>query len=124
MSNDNDPTENNINKFAQQPTEFNDSSENNVNVIRPAEFLEDKTNDSDEEAYIKPDIETKLSKEKRMICRDIVKEINHFGVEQRQKLYLIYLLALELENRDAMLAIVQAVKSVKDKIDTNLIQID
>lgn len=33
-------------------------------------------------------------------CRQIIKSIIEFGVNEQQKLKLIYLLALELENRD------------------------
>lgn len=64
----------------------------------------------DGESYVKPNyIETQLSKDKRLECRGIVKTINEFGVSQRQKLYLIYLLALELENREAMVGVTKAV---------------
>ena len=66
-----------------------------------------KENEAKEgEAYIVPNyIETKLPKEKRMECRGIVKTINEYGISQRMKLYMIYLLALELENRESMVKI-------------------
>lgn len=44
-------------------------------------------------------------------CRQIVSEVMRFGVSEEQKIKLIELLALELENRDASVAIAQAVKS-------------
>lgn len=68
--------------------------------------------------YVVPKyIETKLSKDKKLECRGIVRTINQFGVSQRQKLFLIYLLALELENRDSMLKIVKAVAESKDSVE-------
>lgn len=49
--------------------------------------------------YVAPSyIETVLSKEKRQECRAIVRTINDYSVSPRQKMYLIYLLALELED--------------------------
>lgn len=74
------------------------------------------------EAYVVPNyIETKLSKERRLQCRGIVKTINEFGVSQRMKLYLIYLLALELENRDSMMKIAKVVGECKDTIEDSKI---
>lgn len=35
-------------------------------------------------------------------CRDIVKEIENFGVDDLQRLQIIYLLGLGLENREAL----------------------
>ncbi len=46
-------------------------------------------------------------------CRQIVTEILKFGVSQDQVMQIIYLLALELENREALLDITMAVKSHK-----------
>jgi hypothetical protein len=65
--------------------------------------------------YIKANnIETKLSKEKRDEVHEIVREIKQFGISQRQMTYLIYQLGLNLENRQAMLAVTQAVNSTRD----------
>jgi hypothetical protein len=36
--------------------------------------------------------------EENVVCRQIVSEINNFGVSQRQLLMIIFLLALQLEN--------------------------
>jgi hypothetical protein len=66
--------------------------------------------------YIQPNIEHELPKEKRQECRDILTEIKNFGVSQRQMLYLIQLLAMELENGDAMRAICAAVGENRKKI--------
>lgn len=88
-------------------------------------MLTDETNAKEDEAYIVPNyIETKLSKEKRQECRGIVKTINDYGVSQRMKLYLIYLLALELENRDAMLKISKVVGECKDSIEDSKLIVD
>lgn len=70
--------------------------------------------------YIVPNIEFKLPKEKRQECRDIVLEIRKFGVSQRQITYLIYLLALELENTQAMKAITRAVGEAREEIPLSL----
>lgn len=55
-------------------------------------------------------IEATLSKQKRDDCRNIIKEIKDFRVSQRQILFLIELLALELEDRQQMLTVIDAVK--------------
>ena len=44
------------------------------------------------------------------IARQIMQEIRKFGVNQKTTLKLIELLALELESREKMLAIVEAIK--------------
>jgi hypothetical protein len=81
-------------------------------------MLTDENETVEGEAYVVPNyVETKLSKEKRMECRGIVKTINQYGVSQRMKLYLIYLLALELENRDSMMKIVKVISECKDTIE-------
>ncbi len=61
------------------------------------------------EEYIQPNIELELPVNKRKDCRDIVMEIRKFGVSQRQMLYIIYLLSLELEDNKTMKAIVKAI---------------
>lgn len=75
-------------------------------------FLTDPEDAEEGVEYIKPDIELKLSAEKRNECRQIVQEIKNFGVRsQRQLLYLIYLLALEIEDPATMTTIVDACKT-------------
>lgn len=75
--------------------------------------------------YIKPtSIETQLSKEKREECRFIVKQLNDFGFGQRQLLFLIELLALQLENRETMLAVKQAVATNRNKVAVSKIILD
>jgi len=40
--------------------------------------------------------------EKLQNCRDIVREVENFGVDDLQRLHIIYLLSLGLENREAL----------------------
>jgi hypothetical protein len=51
--------------------------------------------------------------EEKVICREIVKQIMDFGVNQRQILTLIYLLCLELESIDDMKILANTLKTVK-----------
>lgn len=69
-----------------------------------------------QESFVNPNIELKLRKEKRQACRDILLEIRNFGISQRQVMYLIYLLALELEDQQAMKSIVEAVGANRDNV--------
>ena len=46
------------------------------------------------------------------ICRQMVREINNFGVTQRQTLLVIYLLAMELENVEQMRSITKLVREL------------
>ena len=46
------------------------------------------------------------------VCRDIVREINRFGVSQRQTMMVIYLLALELEDVESMRALTRLVREL------------
>lgn len=45
------------------------------------------------------------------MARQILQEIRNFGINQKTTLKLIELLALELESREKMLAIVEAIKA-------------
>lgn len=45
------------------------------------------------------------------VARQILQEIRNFGINQKTTLKLIELLALELESREKMLAIVEAIKA-------------
>tara|TARA_A100001515_G_C4552778_1_gene204021 strand:+ start:812 stop:1099 length:288 start_codon:yes stop_codon:yes gene_type:complete len=58
--------------------------------------------------------QNELDADKMLECRKIVKNLINFGVSEKQKLQLIYLLALEMESRDALETIVSAVKSIKN----------
>ena len=46
-------------------------------------------------------------------CRDIVRTVVQFGVDQEQLLTLIRLLALELEDHEAMVQITEVVKGLE-----------
>lgn len=78
-------------------------------------FLDDEAQDG--ASYVKPNIEHKLSKDKRQICRDIALGIKEYGISQRQRLYLIYLLTLELENNDLMKKITQAIGDHREEVE-------
>ena len=81
--------------------------------------MEEENNQQTEEqehSYIKINIEGKLSKSKRDDCSQIVREIKNFGVNQRQILYLIQLLSLELENTDVMKALTATVGQYRELI--------
>ena len=50
--------------------------------------------------------------EENKVCRQIVHEINNFGVTQRQTLLVIYLLASELENMEQTRALTSLVREL------------
>jgi hypothetical protein len=60
--------------------------------------------------------DTELAVDARATAREIVQEVLNFGVSQQQILYIVYLLALELEDRDAMLTISNSVKQLLENI--------
>ncbi len=53
----------------------------------------------------------KLAEEK-LICRQIVNEIGNFGITERQRLAIIHMLSLELEDVEAMQAISALVREL------------
>jgi len=55
--------------------------------------------------------------EKMLQCRDIVKEILNFGVDENQKIQIVKLMAMELENVNLMKDIVNIIKSVDENAD-------
>jgi hypothetical protein len=50
--------------------------------------------------------------EENNVCRQIVREINNFGITQRQTLMLMYLLASELENVEHMRTLTRIVREL------------
>lgn len=50
--------------------------------------------------------------EENQVCRQIVREINNFGVSQRQTLMVMYLLATELENVEQMRALTKLIREL------------
>lgn len=77
------------------------------------------SNDTTEPTFIQPNIEYELPKEKRNECREIVREIKNFGVSQRQLLYLIQLLSMELENIEIMKALTKVIGESRKDIPIN-----
>jgi len=59
-------------------------------------------------------------------CRQIVHEVVKFGVSQRQILNVIKLLAVELEDREALVAISAVVKEALDEaqVSSNIITME
>jgi len=61
---------------------------------------------------------------KKQACRDIVQEIMNFGINQTQLLEILYLLSLEVDDRDTMLAIGDTIKNSiseeQEKIDLSI----
>tara|TARA_R100000697_G_C5380194_1_gene179799 strand:+ start:386 stop:628 length:243 start_codon:yes stop_codon:yes gene_type:complete len=58
--------------------------------------------------------------ERSIQCRQIVKEIINFGVDENQKLQIIKLIAMELDNNRSMKKIVNTVSGiVENKVETN-----
>ena len=53
--------------------------------------------------------------EENLVCRQIVKEISMLGISERQRTFIIYLLAMELENQEHVQAITAVVKDVTGK---------
>ena len=64
----------------------------------------------------------KAQEEKRVedmtACREIVQEILNFGVNNSQKERIIYLLSLELDNRDTMVEISKIINNEEGSKDT------
>ena len=52
-------------------------------------------------------------------CRKIVKNLINFGINDQQKIQIMYLLSLELESRDAMQVVIDAVDKIK-KMDSKV----
>lgn len=50
------------------------------------------------------------------VCRDIVKEIGDFGINDKQRITIINLLALELESNDLSRKIINIIKDSEDNI--------
>ena len=69
--------------------------------------------------------EQEVEAEKAIQCRKIVEEILNFGVDELQKRKIIYLLSLELEDRETMVQISKIINNDhQNKPDSELIKID
>ena len=58
--------------------------------------------------------ENEIDANQLLECRKIVKNIIDFGITEKQKIQIIYLISLELESRDALNIFVDSVKKVKN----------
>lgn len=83
------------------------------NLDRFESYLDDEAKDGVN--YVEPKyVELSLSKERKQELRALLKTLNEYGMSQRDKLFLTYIMALEFESREAMNAIVSGV-STADK---------
>jgi len=55
-----------------------------------------------------------IDAEKLVECRKIVRNIIDFGVTEAQKIQLIYLFGLELESRESLELVTQAIKKIRN----------
>ena len=55
--------------------------------------------------------------EESLVCREIVKKIMDFGVNEQQKVQIMNLIALERENREDMIRITETLSAVKEGIE-------
>lgn len=53
--------------------------------------------------------------EENLICRQIAREISLFGISERQRMLVIYLLAMEVENQEVMRSITSTIKELVGK---------
>ena len=57
-----------------------------------------------------------------LACRQIVSEINRFGVNVNQKLKIIELLALELEDREISVSLTKIAKDALEHRETSVVE--
>lgn len=89
------------------------------------DFLTDPESADPNQQYIKPNyIETTLSKDKKTECREIVKVINEYGVSQRQKMFIIYLLGLELEDNRLVKGLAKLIGEIQNSIQDGKIIVE
>jgi hypothetical protein len=58
-------------------------------------------------------MQSEKTAEENRVAREIVKEIGNFGINERQRWMIIYMLAMELENIDDLKALTSFVKTRK-----------
>ena len=64
--------------------------------------------------------EQEVEVEKTVQCRQIVREILSFGVDELQKRKIIYLLSLELEDRETMVQISKIIIFIHIRINISI----
>lgn len=75
--------------------------------------------------YIKPKyVELSLSKDRKQELRALLKTLNEYGMSQRDRLFLMYIMALELESREAMTAIVDGISIADEHIPKRRLLVD
>lgn len=78
---------------------------------KPAEFWEDE---QPGQVYIKPNLEMNLTPKQKQDCRDIALEIRKFGINYRQRLFLLELLSLECEDNNLIRQIKAAINESRE----------
>lgn len=61
-------------------------------------------------------LESEKIAELNLMARNIVKELNDFGINDHQRQMIIYLLALELEDRQTMLDVTTIIREQNDHL--------
>lgn len=61
-------------------------------------------------------LESEKIAELNLTARNIVKELNDFGINDHQRQMIIYLLALELEDRQTMLDVTTIIREQNDHL--------
>lgn len=57
-------------------------------------------------------LQSEKQAEENQVCRQIVREVSLFGITERQRMLVIYLLALEIEDQDRMREITACIKEL------------
>lgn len=86
-------------------------------ILNPEDYFDDEPQEG--VVYIKPRLDMELTLEQKKNCRDIVLEINKFGVNQRQIIFLIELLGAQLELREHVLAVKSLVDNIREGNNLN-----
>ena len=63
--------------------------------------------------------QSEIDSEETLRCRQIVRTIVDYGVNERQKLLIIQLMALELEDREKLVIIKETVDSLLEESKTS-----
>ena len=63
--------------------------------------------------------EYEIDAQEMLECRKIVKNLINFGISDKQKVQICYLISLELESRDAMNMMIETVNKIKE-LDENV----
>jgi len=75
------------------------------------DFLEEE---QEGRSYIRPNLEMKLTPQKKQECREIVAGIKEFKISQRQLLFIMELLSLELDNMEHIKKIKESINNCRE----------